>query len=377
LSKKNSLTPEFIELTIDSLSYNGGRGVGRVDGMVVFIPGTAPGDHVRARVTERKPRFLEAECIEILEPGRSRRTPPCPVAGRCGGCSWQHVSYLEQIQQKQKILRDSLRALAPVEWLEFAAAPDEFHYRNRIQLQIQNGQRGFFAKRSRDLVSFDRCWIADSRLNERLHSLTDEECAGARRVELAVDERDGRVHVMAGERDPEAALFSQVNTAQNEKLKELLLAATAIEPKWIMDLYSGAGNLAAPLRQRFPSTPFLAVEFSRSSVERGRERLPDVEWISGDVGGVLRQQARRSGAGLMVCDPPRTGLDTSAVREILRHAPAQILYVSCNPTTFARDVLRLQPAFRLEHVRGLDMFPQTEHVELIASLRAATSAASV
>jgi tRNA/tmRNA/rRNA uracil-C5-methylase (TrmA/RlmC/RlmD family) len=105
--------------------------------------------------------------------------------------------------------------------------------------------------------------------------------------------------------------------------------------------------------------------------------LPDVEWISGDVGGVLRKQTRRSGAGLIVCDPPRTGLDSAAVAEILRHAPAQILYVSCNPTTFARDAQRFQPAFRLEHVRGLDMFPQTEHVELIASLRAATSAASV
>jgi 23S rRNA (uracil1939-C5)-methyltransferase len=371
LNPKNSPTPDIFELTIDSLSYSGGRGVGRHDGVVVFVADTAPGDRVRVRVTERKPRFLQAELIEILEPSSSRRQPPCPVAGRCGGCSWQHVSYAEQVVQKEKILRDSLRKLTGFQALPFLAAPREFHYRNRIQLQIQNGKSGFFAKRTRDLVSFEKCWIAEDAINAKMAQLSAEEIGDARRVELALTD-DGRLEVMAGERDPEAALFSQVNTSQNEVLKRRVLELIALKPDWIMDLYCGAGNLTFPLAGKFPGVPMTAVELSRSSIARARRQNQTVDWREGDVANVLSQISPRAGAGLVILDPPRVGCEASVMEQMRRHRPQQIIYVSCNPTTFARDAERLQPQFRLESVQGLDMFPQTEHVELIASLRAAT-----
>jgi 23S rRNA (uracil1939-C5)-methyltransferase len=372
LNPKNSPTPDILELTIDSLSYSGGRGVGRHDGVVVFVADTAPGDRVRVRVSERKPRFLQAELLEILQPGPSRRQPPCPVAGRCGGCSWQHISYAEQVVQKQKILRDSLRKLHGFEELPFLAAPREFHYRNRIQLQIQNGKRGFFAKRSRDLVSFEKCWIAEDAINAKMARLTAAEIGDARRVELALSE-DGEMQVMAGERDPEAALFSQVNTAQNEVLKRrvLELISTA-KPDWMMDLYCGAGNLTLPLAGKFPGVALMAVELSRSSIARARARSPALDWRDGDVAKVLAQAQPRPGEGLVILDPPRVGCEAGVIEQMRRHRPRQIIYVSCNPSTFARDAERLQPEYRLDSVQGLDMFPHTEHVELMASLRAAT-----
>lgn len=370
MKPKNSPIPDFIELTIDSLSFNGGRGVGRYDGLVVFVPGTAPEEKVRARITLRKPRFWEAELVEILEPSPYRRTAPCPVAARCGGCSWQHVTYPAQVEQKKKILADSLRLVrkqGEFMMLPFLAAAEEFHYRNRIQIQVRDGLKGFFSKRSKDLVEVEECWISEPEINRRLRELQPE--PGAQRIEIALDER-GEALTMTGSRDPEAALFSQVNRQQNEVLKTRLQELPTFTPDWIMDLYSGAGNLTIPLAARFPDTPIFAVELSQASVARGRVKaMAHVEWLAEDVGKALKRRPRAQGAGLVILDPPRTGCDELVISELKRHTPKQIVYVSCNPATFARDALRLMEdgRYRLENVQGLDMFPQTEHVELIAS----------
>lgn len=379
MSKKNSQTlnlfGQIVELTIDSLSYNGGRGVGRYENIVVFVPGTAPGDRIRARITHQKPRFLEAELVEVLNSSPSRRKPPCPVADRCGGCSWQHVEYSEQLVQKQKILKDSLRALekyGAFEWLPFTAAPEEFGYRNRIQVQVQGSDFGFFRKGSHDLVSVRECLIAEPALNEHLKNLKPGRDP---KVELA-REISGEVRIMAGGRDPEAALFSQVNEAQNEALKKDLIQFISISPDWIMDLYAGSGNLTFPLSDEFPETPVVAVELSRSAVTRAEATRTEksIQWNAGDVGAVLMKMKPLEGTGLIVLDPPRLGISKEVADQVLRHRAQQIVYVSCNPTTFARDVENLVRGgrYRLERVRGLDMFPQTEHAELIASLCAAT-----
>lgn len=370
---KNS---DLIELTIDSLSYNGGRGVGRYDGLVVFVPWTAPQDRVHVRVTNKKPRFWEGEVVEILEPSPLRREPPCPVFGRCGGCTWQHVGYPEQALQKENILASSLRALAKYggfERLPLLRAEEEFYYRNRIQVQVIGGRYGFFARGSNDLVEVDHCWISESAINQKLKTLGEDiKTSPAKRIEIAVTE-SGETVLMRDQRDPEAALFSQVNTHQNIKMKGAMVDLVRIDPDWIMDLYSGSGNLASSLFEKFPDKPFDAVEFSSVATERGRKKLPKVRWHAEDVEKFLKRAKPATGSGLVVLDPPRPGVSDAVVQELKRLRPKQILYISCNPATFARDAERLvqDGAYRLETVQGLDMFPQTEHVELLASLRAA------
>lgn len=376
MKPKNSPTTSLCEITIESLSYFGGRGVGRHEGVVVFVPGVAPGDRVKVKITARKPRFLEGEVVEILAKGPSRRTPPCPVADRCGGCSWQHVEYSAQIEQKEKILRDALRKIAKmqnVKWLPFITAPSEFFYRNRIQLQIQGTNFGFFSKRSRDLVKIEKCWIAEEKINSRMRGLDLQDLENTSRVELAV-QTNGEVALMPDRRDPEAALFSQVNTEQNKNMIAALNKLVDFTPDWIMDLYCGAGNLTLPLAEKFSGIPLTAVELSQASIAKAKALHKQIDWRAGDVARVLEKMEARPGRGLIVLDPPRLGCDKKVIEQVVRHSPSQIVYVSCNPTTFARDVERLSEngKFSLESVQGLDMFPQTEHVELIGSLRAAT-----
>ncbi|MCS7173404.1 MAG: 23S rRNA (uracil(1939)-C(5))-methyltransferase RlmD [Armatimonadetes bacterium] len=124
-----------LDLRIDRLSY-GGRGVGRVDGYVVFVPYTAPGDLVRARITRTKRDFAEAELVAVLEPGPDRTPPPCPYFGPCGGCTWQHLDYPAQLRIKEQIVRESLERLGGLRDLPLRPilpAPEPYHYRNKME----------------------------------------------------------------------------------------------------------------------------------------------------------------------------------------------------------------------------------------------------
>ncbi|NJL25159.1 MAG: class I SAM-dependent RNA methyltransferase [Calothrix sp. SM1_5_4] len=242
-----------------------------------------------------------------------------------------------------------------------------------MQLQVVGGRRGFFGKRSRDLVVFDECWIVEKGINRKIQSLPPPRQSDKSKLEIALTE-SGEVLVMDQGRDPEAALFSQVNSAQNAVLKARVTdLPTLVKPDWMMDLYAGSGNLTYPLMERYPQVPMLAVELSRASVARARHRA-GLRFEAGDVAKVLAREKPIDGKGLMVLDPPRLGCSNAVLDQILRHHPAEIVYVSCNPTTFSRDVEKLVEGgeYRLEQVQGLDMFPQTEHVELVARLCAAT-----
>jgi 23S rRNA (uracil1939-C5)-methyltransferase len=337
------LSLQTIELTIDRLSFNGGRGVGRFDGVVVFVPDTAPGDFVRARVTVKKSNLWEAELVEILKPSPYRRNPPCPVAGVCGGCAWQHVEYAEQLKQKQEIVEFALKQkVEPV-----IPSPNELRYRNRVQVHIENGKLGFFAKRSNDLVAITDCLITEEAVTAQFSRAIK---SGESRVELSLDTN---------------GFFSQVNSAQNRKLIEVVLSQIEGSPQKIADLYAGYGNLTAPLTKQFPQAEIVAVELNERAVEKGRTDLPEVKWFREDVGDFLQ---KAEAFDVVVLDPPRTGCANPVINALRKMKPEQIVYVSCNPMTFARDAKRLMEAgvYRLDLVQPLDMFPQTEHIELVA-----------
>ncbi|WP_432822052.1 23S rRNA (uracil(1939)-C(5))-methyltransferase RlmD [Trichloromonas sp.] len=202
-------------LRIDSLAY-GGNGVGRHEGKAVFVPHTAPGDLLRCRVTREKKRYAEADLTELVEPSSLRRTPPCPVFGRCGGCQWQHLPYREQGEWKERIFRDTLVrqcALPAEKILPLAAAPDEWGYRSRVQFkcrQTENGfVMGFYRRGSHFVIDVEHCPIAASAINEALASfrgwLAHSPCPErVPQVDLAVDD-EGRVravvHVLDGQAD--------------------------------------------------------------------------------------------------------------------------------------------------------------------------------
>ena len=354
--------PEVLELTIDSLAYRG-PGVGRHEGMVVFVPLTAPGDRVRVRVHERRDGYLRAELLEVLEPSPVRVAPPCPLFGVCGGCDWQHVAYPAQLEAKQAVVRDNLRRIGRIEAeVRPVVASPAYRYRNRVRLHVKDGAVGYFGRGSHRLVPVESCLLLDPRLEAALPLARG---AGEGDVELRLTP-DGGVSVGGG-------AFGQVNTAVNRELLGALRGAVsqpAPRSPAILDLYCGDGNLSIPLAG---GGLIEGYDISASAVRRARARAAE----EGLAGAVFRRGAvtpaflsrlRGRGFDLLILDPPRKGLEGLAHPVAALDVPL-VAYVSCSPPALARDLRSFtERGYVPELIQPLDMFPQTFHVETLAVL---------
>ena len=421
---KNELT-----LDIDALSY-GPYGIGRHDGKAVMVPKTAPGDTVVARVVENKERYSVGEIVRLIKPSSLRQEPPCPYVAQCGGCPWQHLRYEAQLSVKQKNVEDALARIGKLEGFELRPIiPSSFtyNYRRRIRLQRNASKRlGFFTSFSHHLVEIDSCLIGDEKLNlllEPLRYWSENLVTDLEHLELVTGDEPNQIVIVgqsAGEfisRDssicerllednqlinglilrgtewrrtwgeavisiiPEedlcvrvdADVFSQVNSEGNRRLlKELLASAEFRDDDRVLELYSGAGNFTLPIAKRVGAV--VAVEGYRPAIESGKHsaqsnRMTNIHWICSPVPAALAQlKKHRERFSQIVLDPPRTGAK-GIERDLAELQAEKVLYISCNPTTLARDLAALtQQGYSLHTVQPVDLFPQTFHVEAIATL---------
>jgi 23S rRNA (uracil1939-C5)-methyltransferase len=374
LNQANSLIPkqklfsksEFIgseiELTIDSVAH-GGNGVGRYKDLVVFVPWTAPGDHVLARITSYKKNFAEAELIKLITPSKFRIEPPCPVYGVCGGCQWQHVNYEEQLKQKEFIVAHALSRIAKEEGasiLPIIRSPLDFFYRNRVTFQRDGSKIGFYQKQSHKIVNVEKCYIADEIINEKLKNLRQDSRSLplSDRFEVSVDETSG---------------FSQVNSRQNVNMQKYVLKALENPDagQKLLDLYCGSGNFSFPIADL--GWDVYGVDLNKAGIEAAVATAAStrrkIYFKKRDCAAEARDLAMQNkNFDAILLDPPRTGADETLWDSIKILSPKKLIYVSCNPATFARDWARLRAktSLKLISVQPFDMFPQTFHVELIA-----------
>ncbi|MGE3386629.1 MAG: class I SAM-dependent RNA methyltransferase, partial [Bdellovibrionales bacterium] len=320
-----------VRVRIERLAYHSGHGVARHNGFVVFVPWTAPDDDVEVLIEKMHSSYAEARLLRIITPSPHRREPLCPVAGRCGGCQWQHVRYEEQLVQKQQMLKSALRKLAhegalPLKPL--VPSPAEFRYRNRIQLHRHGFELGYYAAGSRQLVPIEDCWLAEEALVQQFAKAKSRNADGPQeRIEIA-RLKSGQVELRQSAAEAEAALFSQVNEAQNQNLIQMVLEAAGSGPyTQILDLYCGSGNLTFPLAKAFPDAQVTGVELSRIMVESARAesallpRQSALEWVAAPTSQFLEKYRPSSPNWLLVLDPPRPGCDTATRMAILRLRP--------------------------------------------------------
>ncbi|MGH7828034.1 MAG: 23S rRNA (uracil(1939)-C(5))-methyltransferase RlmD [Candidatus Binatia bacterium] len=417
-----------ITLEIESLSY-GPYGVARYDGQVIMIPATVPGDKVTARLVRKKGNYAIGEVIRVTEAAPDRQTPPCPYVSECGGCPWQQVQYKTQLRAKQKSIEDALRRIGKLD--EFQVCPiissaNEFHYRRRVRLHVDKSKRlGFYHPGSHRLVEIGYCLIAGKEADgciealrkwvksihasiEQIEIVTgdqpDETIIVAKATgEFVADDEDTcgglltgeprirglivcgrewrrtwgetRISVDTEERIRlmvEADVFTQVNPQGNRRImSELLIAGEFAAGDRVLELYCGAGNFTLSIAKRVQKV--VAVEGHRPSIESGKRSaqlngIDNIHWISESVTKALERFGRRERFTKIVLDPPRTGAKGIG-RRLASFGAAKILYVSCNPTTLARDASELaKQGYKLAIVQPIDLFPHTFHVEVVATL---------
>ena len=359
-----SLRPgQRLELEVSALAA-GGAGVAHSSGRVVFVPFSAPGDRVRVRVEQVRKRFARATIEEILAPGESRREPACPFFSRCGGCSWQHVEDGAQLRARESILREALRrigGLRELPTIQRLPSPDALGYRARARVRCEGGRVGFRRHGSHRVIDVDHCRILDPETSSELERLRRSPPASGRDVEI----RGFGFQLEVGGRSlqvgPEA--FVQPNGLLWDAWAERVADACG-HGELALDLYAGVGFYSVALEERFRRV--IAVERGPAALDAARNLRGQVvhaaveDWLPGVVDQLWPD--------LILLNPPRGGCEASVIDALRSLAPARLVYVSCEPSTLARDLARLGPAHRITELTLLDALPQTHHVESVVVL---------
>ncbi len=357
----------------------GGAGLGRHNGLVIFVDYAAPGDLLMVEIIEEKKNLSFGKIVKILEPSPHRIQAPCPYFGECGGCSWQHLSRDEQLRQKTFLVEDSLRELQKLQNFEVRAilpSPHEFHYRNRIQVTAQGGHWNFRKKHSHQFVRVEDCLLVEEPLRKVLQRPPQNLKDGVR-YDVRLNE-DSQILTTALDEDVELVGFSQVNRFQNSELIEHVISSLVRNVEGdLFELYSGAGNFTFPIVAKKLFSHVWAVEGSSLLVKKAHDQIQKENISSkklsfhlGDVGQFLKTRWPKSD-DVVFLDPPRVGAEESVIKTLGLSRPRQIVYLSCHPVTLCRDLKRLlaiEKSYKIEFVQPFEMFPQTDHVETLVSL---------
>ncbi len=347
-----------LQVRIEKLVY-GGAGVGDIEGKKTFVPFAAPGDLCEIEINADCGNYFEGRLVDLIEESADRVVPRCPVFGKCGGCQWQHISYDAQLKWKREILKESLCRIAKISspnLLETMPSPMQWNYRNRMQLHVDSkGRVGFYRAKSKEVIEFEECLIADARLNEKLCINRGDFSKRDRGVSLRIEEGPS---------------FLQINSGQNDQLKSKLVEwVSQGKDRKILELYAGAGNFTFDLAKI--ADHVVAFEIDVKAVEIAREKIAQRGISNIDFYAEASEKTENRISGnldAIVLDPPRRGCE-EALKGMMRLRPKNIYYISCNPATLSRDVAAMmKEGYELVRAIPIDMFPQTFHVEAMVQL---------
>lgn len=366
------------ELEIVKAAY-GGYGLAFADGMAVFIPYAFPGDRVRAAITVRKKNHAFAEIVDLIEPSSMRVAPECPNFGRCGGCDYLGIRYEHELEIKRTILLESIARIGGIR----CDAMDQvmtiegprFGYRSHATVKFDEGNTGLFAGGTSSLVPFPSsgCLLASEGINEGLRAIPPPGKGEFRIAEDATGRVFRSYEADTTLEEKEAGLvyrrhlsgFFQANRFLREKMLLAVGDFAGLEPGMgFLDLGCGSGFFTLHLGRN--GNRGIGIDRDRRSIHRAREnaRLNGIESVTFRMGDAGTFDARGHTGDTVIADPPRAGLSARARGVIIGMLPRKIVYVSCNPTTFARDLRDFASAgYRLVRLIFIDMFPGTMHTE--------------
>ncbi len=426
LNKKSTYTVTASDLTQD------GDGVARIDELVVFVPGLLPLEKAHIRLKKIKKSYALGELVEILEKSPYRVKPPCRFFPECGGCDIQHLTYSAQLDLKKNQVGQVLARIGGLE--DITVRPvigmdDPLRYRTKIQFQVRGHELGFFAKKSKRFVTIKECLLIPGDMSElkrqletflAKHSLQvnrvvikksiknsnfmvilhgkvptgsvlkrmKDSCHELRKVVSLVwfDSEEHKYYHLSGDDYIEENIlgftfrisplaFVQVNHSQMQALYAYALNKAAITKEdQVLDLYCGMGSITCHIAKR--AGEVIGIEVVHSAIRDAElnaklNHIDNARFLLGKVEEILPEKLPKDfHPDVIFLDPPRSGVEAEALQAILDAGPREILYVSCNPATLARDLKLLLETnqYQIVDVQPFDMFTQSTHVETIVAL---------
>ncbi len=383
-----------LELRIESLT-NLGVGIARLDGWVVMVPFTLPGERVRARIFRNHKNYSDADLLEILEPAPERVEPGCRLYGVCGGCQYQHVDYATQKEWKRQQVSEVMERIGglDIEILPTHGSPKQYHYRSKLTPHWTRRAPGdfpigfhYFSSR-KAVVDVPQCPIATEAINEAMPAARKaardpkkkSKKGGTLLLRHTLEGVTGDHGKVVSEKVGDLVLqfhagdFFQNNPFILPELVETVVGhATAGGQSFLVDAYCGTGLFALSCARHFEAVA--GVEINERSIQWARANalangLRNAEFLAGKAEEIFAGIRFPGDETTMIIDPPRSGCDEAFLRQLVDFAPARLVYVSCDPSTQARDLKFLTASgFALQSVQPFDLFPQTRHIESVAVL---------
>ena len=341
------------DLHIDEVAF-GGAGIGRSDGKVIFVPFTIDQETVDVRLHSVRRSYSLGQLENIRQPSSHRIAAPCPYFQTCGGCDYQHIEYAHQLAIKQSQIEQALRRIAKLAGNDvrpIKSSPRPFGYRNRISVHSDGEKTGFFQKGSRNVVDITNCLLASDAVNAKLSAFRATRPAPGAHATLRENE--------------EIATFSQTNEEVADLLIEFM--QSRVKGPVLVDGYCGSGFFSHRLAALVEKV--IGIDWSQPAIRQAQQTATANEtYLCGELSEFLDQVLVAENPDTVIVDPSATGLSKEVIAILNSRVPPTLIYVSCNPATFARDLQGLAGRFRIQEIQPFDMFPQTAEIEVVGVL---------
>lgn len=412
---------KLVEGFIESIAF-GGDGILKHDNKVIFVPFSAPNELVRANIIQDKASFAKASLLQVIKPSLERIIPQCIYFTECGGCQLQHISYTKQLDIKRSFVKDALMRIGKIdmEVLNTIESLEQLFYRKHIKLKIQNSQIGYVRHSLKGIVSIKKCLIFDSdistiindlnllinlfigidelhifqenqnsyviyansykKFNKELGNLIIKQISSIKGV--IIKHNNNYKHYGDCELNTvvdniklvySPLVFMQANKKQSQNIIYKILELAALNNcKNIIDLYCGIGVSSLFLRKAGYNV--IAIELNNYAILSAQKNalinnINGISWHAMDAENFTSLDLSNFDTDTIIINPPRIGVSKTLISKLLSLKVKNIFYISCMPSTLARDIKELKNDYDVIYCQPFDMFPQTTHVETLVYLR--------
>lgn len=391
-----------------------GRGIAKINGKIIFIPNALPEETVDVDIILEKKKYYEGIIKEIINASDKRIKSICPYFEECGGCQFLNMNYQDSLDYKQNKVEEIMNKYLGIKIKinNIVACDNNLYYRNKTTFQVKN-DIGFFKEKTNTLIPVDKCYISDIKINDIYKAIKDNiNLTNVKQVIIRATKNtlesmvifktsnyvDNKrlIDVLKNKVDSiyindeliygkgkiienlcnknfyiSPSSFFQVNTVQAEKLYNKAIEYANIKKEdTVLDLYCGTGTIGIIASDK--AKKVIGIELNKEAIKDANENkklnnINNIEFYAGDVGKILNKNNYKP--DIIIVDPPRVGLDSLALAQILNIRPKKLVYVSCDLMTLARDLKLLSNDYDILELTPVDMFPYTAHVESVCALK--------
>lgn len=389
-------------IKIEKISYDG-KGIGYIDGKVAFVSNALPNEIVNAKIIKENKNYYECETQEIIEKSKNRIKPACPYFNECGGCSYMHVTHEDEVEYKVNALKEILKRNAVIDAnVSTIISNNELGYRNKLSLKVENYEFGFYKEESHEFIKIDECPLASLAIrnifklkeyikfkegNILIRSNFNDEIIIKINSESSVDlnieklkEHIKLVGIIINEKvlygedyfieqvhnyfyKVNINSFFQINLNILDKVINLLRKK---EYNTVADLYCGVGTLGIPLKKQKLYGIEIVKEAVIDAIYNAKINKQDNKYLLGSAEAINKINAK---IDTIIIDPPRAGLNKKTLDFLINYQSDNLIYMSCNPMTLAKNLKSLSTVYNIEEVFYLDMFPRTKHIETLCLMK--------